>query len=181
MLCADMPAAIEESKVNCRNDRHLCDACLEKEYEAYRHARVHESMDRNEQWMEQFKIGDWPRWDRDFDSSTLIFSEEGQPRVIADIVVTGTVHGNEWEWAWGNPHLPAKSRDQMSAVRDFGEDKGWPKLTTLFLENDEYLGWELTAIAAHLLEAEGVYRCPDGDISGGFVYVLAFNTRFVNP
>jgi len=162
-----------------RTNRYHCDACLEMEYEIYRHARVHESMDRNERWMEQFKIGSWPRWDRDFVSSTLTFSENGDPKVIADIVVTGTVHGNEWEWAWGNPHLPAESQAQMGVVRDFGANKNWPKLTTLFLESDEYLGWELTAIAAHILEADGVYRCPDSDSPENFVYVLAFNSRFV--
>lgn len=137
-------------------------------------------MERNEKWSERFKIGKWPRWDRDFETETLTFSADGRVQVVADIVVVGTVEGSRWEWAWGNPHLPVQSRERMTAVREFGEEKEWEKLTTLFLDSDEYTGWEFSAISAHILNADGVYRCPDSDKRGGFVYVLAFNTRFVN-
>jgi hypothetical protein len=136
-------------------------------------------MDRNERWMEQFKIGTWPRWHFDPQASTLIFSKDGQPMVTADVVITGAVQGDRWEWTWGNPYMPVVSRNRMSAVRDFGQEKNWEKLTTLFLKNDEYLGWELTAISAHLLAAEGVYRCPDRGAPDDFTYVMAFNTKFV--
>jgi hypothetical protein len=160
-------------------DRHLCEDCLEKEYEAYRHARVHEAIKRNEAWMEKYRVGQWPRWDYDFETETLTFSEDGQPRVIADMIVVGSLHGSEWEWAWGNPHMPARSREKMSTVREFGEEKEWSKLTTLFLEGDQYLGWELAAISAHLLGADGAYRCPDSQIPGNFTFVLVFETRYV--
>jgi len=163
-------------------DRHVCDACLEKEYEAYAHARIHESMERNDAWTEKFRITSWPRWDYDHEGSHLTFSEAGHTRVIADIVVVGTTdkNGTRWEWSWGNPNFPAESREKMAMVREFGEEKEWAKLTSLFLDNDEYLGWELSSIAGHILNAEGSYRCPDNDDPGNFIYILAFNTKFVN-
>lgn len=40
----------------------------------------------------------------------------------------------------------------MDEVRQFGEEKQWDRLTSLFIENTEYLGWELAAITVHLLE-----------------------------
>ena len=69
----------------------------------------------------------------------------------------------------------------MDKVRQLGEDKEWSRLTTLFVDNDndDYLGWEFSAIAAHLLNADGVYRCPLDEQTGVFAFVLAFNTRFV--
>jgi hypothetical protein len=137
-------------------------------------------MERNKDWMEKFGIGKWPRWDCDFETETLKFSADGRVQVVADIVAVGTVHGSRWEWAWGNPHSPSRSRERMAAVREFGEEKGWERLTTLFLDSDEYTGWEFSAISAHILNSDGVYRCPDSDQPGNFVYVLAFNTRFVN-
>src|SRR6185437_8162477 len=149
-------------------DRHLCPACLESEYETYRHARVHELMELNKHWLEQFKIDYWPRWDYDLDSSTLVFSQNGQRKVIADIEVVGTVHGTSWEWAWGNLNLPEPCRARIGAVREFGEEKQWAKLTTLFLESDDFLGWELTSIAAHILGAKGAYRCPDSERPSDF-------------
>lgn len=165
-----------------QSHRQICNACLEKEYETYAHARVHESMQRNDGWINGFMINDWPRWDYDHEVGRLIFSERGCAKVIADVVAVGTVNrrGTRWEWSWGNPNFPAHSRESMSIVRAFGEEKEWPKLTTLFLENDEYLGWELSAISAHILDAEGAYRCPDSDEPGNFIYLLAFNTRSVN-
>ena len=163
-----------------QHHRQLCDACLEKEYEEYRHARVHETIDRNKAWRERFRIDSWPHWNYDFEAETLTFSEDGKPRVIADMIVVGSLHGTEWEWAWGNPHMPLRSQERMSVVRDFGEEKEWPKLTTLFLEGDMSQCWEFSSIAVHLLGADGVYRCPDAENPGNFTFVLAFNTRFVN-
>lgn len=139
-------------------------------------------MDRNREWTERFKIGDWPRWDYDHERSQLTFSAEGRVRIVADIVVVGTVDkdGSRWEWSWGNPNFPAHSRESMEKIKEFGEEKDWAKLTSLFLDNDDHLGWELSSIAAHILNAEGTYRCPDDEESGNFIYLVAFNTRFVN-
>jgi len=136
-------------------------------------------MNLNELWQEQFKIGSWGQWNIDLDSSTLTFSQDGRPRVVANIVVVGTTKGSQWEWSWGNRHMPDSSRVPMTAVREFGEEKGWAPLTALFLDEfEEDMGWDLSAIAAHILEAEAAYRCPIN--SGDFVFVLAFATRFVN-
>jgi hypothetical protein len=66
----------------------------------------------------------------------------------------------------------------MQEVNEFGQEKKWEKLTTLFLNNDEYLGWECASIASHVLNGIGAYRCPSGD--GNFVYVVILSSRFVN-
>jgi hypothetical protein len=160
----------------------LCDACLEKEYETYRHARVHESMKRNEAWLENFRIGSWPHWEYDHERSRLVFSDQGLARVVADVVVLGTVdkNGTRWEWSWGNPNFSEDTREKMGRIRQLGEERDWAKLTTLFMDNDEYLGWEFASISAHVLDAEGTYRCPDSENCGDFAYLLVFNTRFVN-
>lgn len=34
---------------------------------------------------------------------------------------------------------------------------------------DEYLGWEMAAITARLIEAKGIYRCP---VENGELYVV---------
>jgi len=135
-------------------------------------------MERNKEWMEKFRIGKWPRWDYDFEAETLTFSD-GRPRVIADMIVVGSLNGSEWEWTWGNPNMPARSQEKMSLIREFGEQKEWSKLTTLFLKGDQHMGWEFAAIAAHLLGADGAYRCPDSQSPGNFTFVLAFDTRYV--
>ena len=160
--------------------RHVCDACLETEYEGYRHARVHEFMEKNDTWDERFALDSCPRWDFDDKAGQLTFSKDGRALVVADVLIAGTVGkaGHQWEWAWGNANLPDSSRVPIQAVREFGEEKQWSKLTTLFLDSDEYLGWELTSIAAHILGAEAVYRFAYSD-PGNFVYLIVMNTRFI--
>lgn len=57
----------------------------------------------------------------------------------------------------------------MDKVREFGEENGYDKLTTPFLESDDYTGWEKTAVAEHLLNALGAYRLPT---DCGFCYLI---------
>jgi hypothetical protein len=159
--------------------RQLCEVCLKKEYEDFRHGCVHELMDINAKWREQYKIDEWPRWDFDPANGTLIFSENSRTKVIAEVAIVGAVANGVWEWTWGNSHMPQKDRDLLAAVHEYGEKKEWTKLTTLFLDNDEHLGWELAAVSVHILDAQGAYRCPDSDCPGDFQYLLVLNTRFV--
>jgi hypothetical protein len=56
----------------------------------------------------------------------------------------------------------------MDKVREFGEANGYEKLTTPFLEADEYTGWEMTAVTEHILDALGAYRFPTDH---GFCYL----------
>jgi hypothetical protein len=159
------------------HERHLCDACLKKEYEEFRHACVHESMSKNGIWLAKYKIDDWPRWDYQMEDATLTFSEDGKAKVICAMQVVGSVHCDSWEWSWGNPNFPIACRTKIQEVKAFGEEKRWEKLTTLFLDNDDYLGWECAAIASHVLNGEAVYRCPTG--KDHFVYLVILSSRFV--
>lgn len=48
----------------------------------------------------------------------------------------------------------------MEKVREYGVVNGFEKLTSGFLDADEYTGWEMTAVAAHVLDAPGAYSFP---------------------
>jgi hypothetical protein len=163
-----------------KHERHLCEGCLQDEYEAYAHDRVHESIDQNKTWLENYKIRSWPRWDYSLEDATLTFSENGKAKVICDIQAVGSVVGDEWEWSWGNGNLPEACKSRMPAVKEFGEEKQWNRLTSLFLPSNEYLGWELASITVHLLGGIGVYRCPDSGTPGYFMYLAVLSSRFVN-
>lgn len=162
------------------HDRHLCEDCLQEEYEQYAHKRVHESMAQNEAWMRKYKIKEWPRWDYSLEECTLTFSEAGKPKVVCDIRAVGSVLGNSWEWSWGNKNLPDSCKARIDEVRSFGEEKQWNRLTSLFIDNDDYLGWELAAVTAHLLSGIAVYRCPDSQTPGYFMYLVILSSQFIN-
>src|ERR1700759_4343146 len=104
------------------HERHLCGACLEEEYEEFRHTSVHESMAKNDVWLEKYKINDWPRWDYSMEEATLTFSENGAVKVICDMQIVGSTKGDSWEWSWGNINLPLACRQLMQEVNEFGQE-----------------------------------------------------------
>lgn len=128
--------------------------------------------------MARFGIGGLPRWDYSMEDATLTFSSESKAKVICNMQVVGTTHDDSWEWSWGNPNLPIACTRRLTEVRDFGEQRSWKRLTTLFLKNEEYLGWECGAVANHLLQGLAVYKGPNSD-GDGAVWMVVLSCRFV--
>jgi len=124
-------------------------------------------MEKNQRFSE--KYGGHDRWDWDADSATLTFSDAGRAKVRTFCSVVGTTEGDSWEWSWANRNIPADEKRDMERVHDFGAANGYEKLTAPFLEADEYTGWEMTAIAVHILQAPGSYRFPT---ERGYCYLL---------
>ena len=149
------------------------------DFQEFRHRAVHRLMDLNKDCNERFRIGEWERWDYDLDAGTLVFSEAGAPKVIAQVQVVGTTSttSKTWLWAWANESLPSGVTTRMSEVRKFGQEKDLPQLTDSTLPDDEYLGWELTAIAAQIIGAKGAYRCPS---ENGFLYLVYMDLQFAD-
>jgi len=131
----------------------------------------------NEECEETFRISSWPRWDYELEAGILTFSENGVPKVIASIQVVGTtsISGGTWMWAWANENLPVKVTEAIRKVQAFGEAENLSELMQECLPDDEYIGWEMSAIAARILHSKGAYRCPDDN---GFVYVVYSSIGF---
>ncbi len=132
----------------------VCDDCFRE----FLHPIVHELMDKNKQFFERY--GRHGRWDWDDGAVTLTFSDPALSTVRIDVTVAGSTQGDSWQWSWANPNYPAHSKQDMEKIREFGETNGYDKLTSAFLDADEFTGWEMTAVAAHLLGAPGAYRFP---------------------
>ncbi|HET8922901.1 MAG TPA: hypothetical protein VFN26_07870 [Candidatus Acidoferrum sp.] len=148
-----------------------------EQFSEFRHEAVHELMRLNDLCEKEFRISSWPRWEYDFERATLTFSQESVPKVLASIQVVGTtsISRGTWLWGWANESLPSKVTSELERVRRFGKAERIAELTEAELPDDEYLGWEMTAIAARLLDAKGGYRCPG---ENGFVYVLYSSIGF---
>ena len=141
----------------------ICGDCFRE----FLHPLVHESMNKNQRFRKQYGIFD--RWDWDADSAILTFSNGGVPKLRIEAAIVGTTEGASWEWSWGNPNVPAYSRQSLDKVREFAESRGFEQLTSKFAKADEYTGWEMTAVAAHVLDAQGSYRFPT---EKGFCYLV---------
>ena len=148
-------------------------------FATFKHEAIHELRDLNERCDRDLQIFAWPRWDYDLDRGTLTFSRDGVPGIRASIQVIGSTSktGGTWLWAWANTSLPENVTQGAAGVRAFGQTENLPSLTEASLPDDEYLGWEMTAVAAKVLAAKGAYRCP-GD--NGFLYMVYTTIGFVS-
>jgi hypothetical protein len=144
-------------------------------YPDWRHDAVHQLQEKNARLEREFRLGAWPRFDYDVDNGTLIFSEQGVAKVIAEIQIVGTTSfkvGN-WLWAWANSHWPLERVVDAERVRAFGEEHGIGELAHDYIEDEDLngLGWELTAVAARIADAAGAYRPLHSD-GGGLYFTL---------
>lgn len=142
-------------------------------YRDWRHDAVHQLQEKNARLKSEFRLGTWPRFDYDVDSGTLIFSQHGVAKVVAEIQIVGTTSfkAGNWLWSWANSHWPADRVTDARLVRAFGEEHGICELTHENVEDADLnaLGWELTAVAARVTDAIGTYRPPREE--GGGLYL----------
>ena len=141
-------------------------------YPDWRHEAVHQLQEKNARLASEFRLGSWPRYDYDVDAGTLIFSENGVPKVIAEIQIAGTTSSKSgnWLWAWGSAHWPAQRIADAELVKAFGQKHGICEVTHEYVEDEDLnaLGWALTAVMVRVTNAIGAYR-PGGEDGGLFL------------
>ncbi|MDR2188600.1 MAG: hypothetical protein LBE62_11220 [Azonexus sp.] len=125
----------------------------------------------------QFSLSRHKRWDYDQETGLLTFSNDGIPAVIANIEMIGSISSitDTWLWSWANFHFLPNVRTRIVAVRDLGEASDFPRLTVPKWYADTVDGWEMSAIATHVLDAQGVYRAPTDN---GFLFMAMSDLRF---
>lgn len=125
-----------------------------------------------------FALGTWERFDYDLDVGTLVFSDADRARVVADVVLAGTLSSETqtWLWGWANPWMPKGVTRGLAPVRALGAAQGFERLTEQKWPAGEAEGWEVATVAAEVLEAQVVYRAPTDT---GAVFLLLFALRRV--
>ncbi len=135
--------------------------------------------ERQDSFMEKFKINDHERWDWQQDTGKLIFSHDGIPQVEADVSFSGSISTNSdtWMWAWANESLLDNVKSDSRTIRSMGEELGYHNLVAAHWSGTEVDGWEMTSIMAKELGAIGAYRTAD---DSGFTYMVVKNASWVN-
>ncbi len=132
---------------------------------------------RQDALMRDFKLNEHKRWDWYQDRAELVFSNDGKPAVVCDIVFAGSLSrtSNTWLWSWANESHVDAVKAQLLDVRDFGEQRNFERLAGANWAANEVDGWEMTAIAAKFLGAIGAYRTPT---ENGFTYLVIIGARW---
>lgn len=114
----------------------------------------------------EFNLGSYKHFDWNQTTGRLVFSDANhQPKVVADFQFIGTLSTTQktWRWAWANDSLLPIVTSQILEVKRFGELHDVPPLVQEEWDADEVDGWDMTALAVNLLQAEGAYRAPGGN------------------
>ena len=125
-----------------------------------------------------FGLGTHDRYYWDEPNKLLELSRADEPLVTARTRIVGSVstRSGTWLWSWANTNLPRHHWEDLLEVKRFGEGHRFWQLTTGKWEADEVDGWEMTSIAAYILQAQGAYRLPYPEL---YYFVLLDNVRHV--
>ena len=132
--------------------------------------------ERNDAWVARWGLaGAAYTWE--LRSAELIFAAPDF-EVVADLCCVGTASRNDgtFMWSWANDALPAPARRGVDRIREFGEHNGLPLLTTAEWRGGEPEGKEMVAVAARILDAEGVWIERADDVTLFFT-LSHFRTR----
>lgn len=124
-----------------------------------------------------FNINDYQNWFYNQATSLLTFSTEASEVNFTYLEVgTFSTKTKTWKWSWDNEHTLAKVKENITIVKEYGEQAGYTKLTEGYFESDESEAWEFTAITAKLLNGIGAYR-PVSD----HLYIFIIVQEYVDP
>jgi hypothetical protein len=124
---------------------------------------------RNRAFIEKFALsGQAFRWDLDVGEIAFVSTEYA---VVADLCVVGSISAYEetFLWAWANEAIPPRAQERLHVVRSFGETHDLGLLTTAEWPAGRAEGLEMLAVAGRVLDADGVFVAPAGDLTLFFV------------
>lgn len=125
-----------------------------------------------------FELDTWERYDYDQGSAILALSSPGKAGIVADMHIVGSTsyRRGTWLWSWDNPAISPQAKRGIVSVREYGETHSFRKLTTAVWPGDDSDGWDMTAVAAFLLQTEGGYRIPH---ERGALFMVLQRVRWV--
>ncbi len=105
------------------------------------------------------------------DSAEIVFSSEGVPVVRAGLQFVGSISRREgtWLWGWANASIPEAASRRLSAVREYGREHDFPKLTEpeWVPEGDD--GHDVMLVSASILDAPAFFHDHVGGLALFFV------------
>ncbi len=127
--------------------------------------------DQNNSISKIYGIGNYERWDFDQETAEIIFSENGNKKLVANVSFIGSYSANSesWMWGWGNDSLLPHLTKEIEKVRKFGEKNDIELLTDRAWSATEEAGWAMAAVAFHIIGGKGVYRGVSGNNENYFL------------
>ena len=109
-------------------------------------------------------VDKFDRWDLDQKAGTLVFSRSDGTRATCPAQIIGSFNTEKktWLWAWDNASVEDALKADSRKVKAYGDQHKIARLTEPSWSGEEQDAWDMTAVAAHLCDAQGAYRGPSG-------------------
>jgi hypothetical protein len=116
--------------------------------------------------VEKWKLNKFRRFNFDQEKGQLEFLDGQGPDIVSDVQIIGTYskETQTWLWAWNSDWILDNLKKDSLRVNEFGADHSLERLLDPKWEATEEDGWDMTAVAAHLVPSEGAYRLPNRDV-----------------
>jgi len=139
---------------------------------------VEEIQMKNTNLQKNYGFGKYDRWDMNQGDGKLIFSENGEPKVICDIMMLGSysIDSKTWRWSWANDTVVPELKNNFEKVKEYGKQNSYDDLIDDEFGTDEAGAWEMSAIATKILGGKGIYRAPCDNI-----YIFMMIKEISNP
>jgi hypothetical protein len=114
----------------------------------------------------KWNLTKFARYNFDQEKGQIEFFDGQGPDLVCEVQIIGTYskETKTWLWAWNNPSTLDKLKNDSFKVNEFGASHGVERLLNPKWTATEEEGWDMTAIAAHLVPTEGAYRLPNGEV-----------------
>lgn len=110
----------------------------------------------------QYNIGSYENYFCDQETWLITFSNKWdiKLKITFEVVWTISKESNTWLWAWDNPHILEKLKNEIIKVAQFWKKYNLEHLTKRKWHADEIWGWEMTAISSYVMQAKWAYKIP---------------------
>lgn len=128
----------------------------------------------------EFHLSRYDHYDWHQDTGEIVFSSKGEAKVTASFQIIGDIskRSGTWMWAWANDTVDAPLKSAAKRVRELGQRQYIERLVKPTWAAYETDGWEMTGIAAKLVQAPGAYRtCHES----GCEYLLLTKITWAKP
>ncbi|WP_310632670.1 DUF6882 domain-containing protein [Paraburkholderia sp.] len=134
------------------------DAMTDDEFAALQEHCESELVQKQASFIKQ--IGNSGSWHYDLDTSTLTV---GTHRFRITAIGTHSASMDTWLWAWANDSFPDRARAAASEVQRLFQITGFRVFETPGIDASRADANVLTAMAVHVLAADGIFKALDDD------------------
>jgi len=119
------------------------------------------------EFMNLYNLSSYEKWYFDPDNGIFQFESNDGRNLYFKYSCVGSFSekSRTWKWSWATEHMRDGEREGLAKVKIYGEENELEPLSSGLVNGDEHTGWEMTAIAAKILNALGVYRFQEDDLT----------------